>query len=83
MIFSSKIYKIIDGKNPTLYQEDKNTLNLYIFSKTLRKYQILTNNKKNCVFSKMYNYQKIIQIDDNNYCICSRNFITKINENNL
>ena len=83
MIFSSKIYKIVDGKNPTLYQQDKNTLNLYIFNKSLRKYHILVNNKRNCVFSTMYNYQNIIQIDNKNYYICSGNFITKSDESNL
>ena len=83
MIFSNKIYKIIDGKNPTLFQKDKDTLNLYIFNKTLRKYQILTNNKGNCVFSNEYNYNKIIQLTDKIYCPCNGEFITKINEDIL
>ena len=83
MIFSNKIYKILDGKNPTLFQQDKDVMNLYIFNKTLRKYQILINNKKNCVFSKIYNYNKIIQVDNNNYYTCSGDFITKTDENTL
>ena len=83
MIFSNKIYKIIDGENPTLFQKDKDTLNLYIFNKTLRKYQILTNNKRNCVFSNESNYTKIIQLTDKIYCPCNGEFITKINEDIL
>lgn len=83
MIFSNKIYKIIDGKNPTLFQETKDVLNLYIFNNSLKKYQILSNVKTNCVFSKQFNYDKLIQISDEIYCPCNGEFITKINEDIL
>ena len=65
MIFSNKIFKITSGKNATLFQKDENTLNLYLFDKTLKKYNILLNNKKNCVFVKEFDYQKIIQLKKN------------------
>jgi hypothetical protein len=83
MIFSNKIYKINDGQNPTLFQQDKDTLNLFLYNKSLKKYKISTNNKKNCVFSDEYNYKKIIQLSNTAYCPCNEEFITKINECDL
>ena len=83
MIFSNKIFKINDGKNPTLFQSDDNNLTLFIFNKTLKQYNIPTNNKINCVFLKEFSYKKIIQITDNIYCPCNNEFITKINKNDL
>jgi len=83
MIFSNKIFKINDGKNPTLFQQDKNTLNLFLYNKLLKKYKILANNKKNCVFSNEYNYKKLIQLSNTTYCPCNNEFITKVNEFDL
>ena len=83
MIFSNKIFKITSGKNATLFQKDENTLNLYLFDKTLKKYNILLNNKKNCVFVKEFEYQKIIQLNNETLCICNNNYITTINEKQL
>ena len=60
MIFSDKIYKITNGNNATLYTQNDSELILYLFNKSLRKYVILLNSDKNCVFQNNYNYEKII-----------------------
>ena len=83
MIFSDKIYKINNGKNATLFKSSNESLSLYLFDKTLRKYSILLNNEKNCVFSKEYNYEKIIQLNDKTLCLCSNKFITILNEEDI
>lgn len=83
MIFSKRIYKLIDGVNPTLFQEDENVLNLYIFNKSLKKYRILAKDKTNCVFIKHFNFEKIIQLDNNILCPYNKNHITIINENEV
>lgn len=80
MIFSNKIYKINSGYNATLYAESLDKLNLYLFNKTLKKYQIQLNNYKNCVFIKQYNHKKIIQLNTNKICTCANGFITIENE---
>ena len=80
MIFSNKIYKIVDGINPTLFQENENILNLYIYNKSTKKYQIQLKDKRNCVFLNQYNYKKIIQLDNKTSCVCNNNFITISNE---
>ena len=41
MIFSNKIYKIINGQNATLFEKDENTLNLFLFDKTLKNMKFL------------------------------------------
>jgi hypothetical protein len=83
MIFSDKIYKIIDGQNATLFARNENVLNLYIFNKTLKKYEISLKDNKNCVFINEHNYEKIIQLNNNHYCICSNDYLTVINETEL
>lgn len=83
MIFSDKIFKINNGKNVTLFKSTNNSLSLYLFDKTLKKYDILINNNMNCVFSKEYNYEKIIQLNDKTLCLCSNKFITIKNEENI
>lgn len=76
MIFSNKIYKINNGTNATLFAENSDILNLYLYNKTLKKYQIQLNNNKNCVFIKQYNHRKIIQLNTNTICPCINGFIT-------
>lgn len=76
MIFSEKIQKIIDGENATLFAKDENTLNLYICNNPLKKYDISIKINKNCVFSKMYNYKKIVKLNQNTICPCSNGYIT-------
>lgn len=83
MIFSDNIFKINSGSNATLYGINENVLNLYLFDKTLKLYKVLLNNDKNCVFLKEFNFDKIIQLNDNTICPCNKDFITIINENNL
>lgn len=83
MIFSKKIFKIVDGQNPSLFAINNNVLNLYIFNKSLRKYDILLNSNRNCVFCKNYNYKKIIQLNQNSLCPCSNCFITKVNTDEI
>ncbi len=82
MIFSDRIQKVISGRDATLFASDSNTLNLFICDKVLKKYRISININKNCVFSKMYNYKKIIQLNQNTICPCSNGYITISNENN-
>jgi len=83
MIFSNKIYKIINGQNATLFAKDENILNLYLFDKTLRKYEISLKDNKNCVFINESNYEKIMQLNENNYCVCSNGYLTVTNETEL
>ncbi len=80
MIFSNKIFKINDGINPTLFAKDNNTLNLYLFNKSLRKYEIQLKNNKNCVFVNEFNYKKIIQLNHDTCCTCSNGYISLTNE---
>lgn len=68
MIFSDKIYKIIDGKNVTLFAKDNSTLNIYLYNKSLKMYEISTILNRNCVFSKSYNFKKIIQLNNTLFC---------------
>lgn len=83
MIFSDKIFKIIDGKNATLYKPNQDTLNLYIFNKTMKKYVISEISSKNCVFSKILNYDKIMELGGNKLAVCCNDFITIINANEI
>ena len=83
MIFSNKIYKINSGSNVTLFANDNETMFLYLFNKTLKKYQISLINKANCVFLKEYNYKKIIQLNSDKLCPCSNEFITITKSNNI
>ena len=83
MMFSNKIYKINNGKNATLYYNDNNSLNLYLFDKSLKLYNILIDKNMNCVFLKNFNYEKIIQLNNNTICPCNNKFITITNENNI
>lgn len=83
MIFSDKIYKIIDGENVSLFSTDNNKLNLYILNKSMKKYIISTNLNANCVFCDNFNGQKIIELNDNFIAIGSNDFITIINKNDL
>ena len=83
MIFSNKIYKIINGSNGTLYSHSKDELTLYIHNNSLRKYKILNNLNKNCVFIKEYNYKKIIQINDDLLGLASNGYITTNKEENI
>lgn len=75
MIFSDKIFKIVSGKNLSVYANNSNELNLYIYDKMLKLYKISINSNMKCVFYKSFNYEKIIQLDSN-FCICSNNYIT-------
>lgn len=83
MIFSDKIYKINSGTNVSLYAKDNNTLLLYLFDKTLKSYDILINSDKKCVFSNIYEYKKIIKLNQNHICPCSNSFITLCQESEL
>lgn len=83
MIFSDKIFKIIDGENVSLYAEEDDKLNLYIFDKSLKYYRISTNLNRNCVFSKNFNYNKIIQLNQDNLCVASNGYITLLNKNDI
>lgn len=83
MIFSDKIFKIIDGENVSLYAKEDDELNLYIFDKSLKFYRISTNLNRNCVFSKNLNYNKIIQLNKNNLCVASNGYITLLNKNDI
>ena len=83
MIFSNNIYKIIDGNNVSLYADSINNLKLYIHNKTLKQYDILINSNNNCVFSKEYNYSKIIQLNPSILSIASNGYITTINEQDI
>ena len=70
MIFSSKIYKIENGNNVSMYAPNKNELLLYLHNKSLNLYSISTNNKLNCTFLNKTNHHKIIQLNKNHSCIC-------------
>ena len=83
MIFSDKIYKINSGTNVSLYAKDNNTLLLYLFDKTLKSYDILINSDKKCVFSNIYEYKKIIKLNQNHIGPCSNSFITLCQESEL
>ena len=81
MIFSENIQKIVSGENATLFAKNENTLNLYIYSNSLKKYDISIKINRNCVFSKMYNYKKIVKINQDTICPCSNGYITIQKEN--
>lgn len=81
MIFSNKIYKIIDGQNVSLSAESESALNLYIYNKSLKKYQISTISERSCVFCKEFNGQKIIKLSNGKVAIASNDFITITDEN--
>ena len=83
MIFSDKIYKINSGTNVSLYAKDVNTLSLFLLDKTLKTYDILINSDKKCVFSNMYQYKKIIKLNQKQVCPCSNSFITLCDESEL
>lgn len=83
MIFSSKIFKITNGKDITLFAENNNELNLYIYDKSLKYYQISTILNRNCVFCKNFNYKKIIQLNSNSLCLGSNGYITLVNKNDI
>lgn len=83
MIFSNKITRIVDGKNASLFCDDKNTEFVYILNKSLKKYKILSNLNRNCVFCDNYNAQKIIELNNNNLAVCSNDFITILNKDEL
>lgn len=83
MIFSDKIYKITSGENVSLYADENDRMNLYIFNKSLKNYQISTILNRNCVFCKDYNYSKIIQINTNTICVASNGYITLLNKNDI
>ena len=40
MIFSKKIYKLVSGKNLTLYSEGENNFSVFVFNKTVKKYNV-------------------------------------------
>lgn len=83
MIFSDKIFKITSGGNVSLFATENNKMNLYIFDKSLKNYQISTILDRNCVFSKNYNYSKIIQLNSNTICVASNGYITLLNNNDI
>lgn len=83
MIFSDKIFKITSGENASLFATENNKMNLYIFDKSLKNYQISTILDRNCVFYKNYNYSKIIQLNSNTICVASNGYITLLNNNDI
>lgn len=83
MTFSSKIYKLIDGKNISLFSSNQNEINLYIFDKSTKKYSISENLNKKCVFLKSYSYDKIIELNDKKFAVCCNDFITIAGEDDL
>lgn len=83
MIFSDKIFKIVDGKNATLYKNNQDELNLYIFDKSMKKYVISEISNRNCVFSKILKYDKVMELDDNLLAVCCNDFITIIGANEI
>lgn len=83
MIFSSKIYKIVDGKNISLFADENDKLNLFIFNKSMKYYQISIISDRNCVFIKNYNYEKIIQLNSNSFCLGSNGYITLKSKNDI
>ena len=83
MIFSDNIYKIIDGKNVSLYANTINNLKLFIRNKSLKEYDILINLNRNCVFCREFNYSKIIQLNQNTLSIASNGYITIADEKEL
>ena len=83
MIFSERIYKIINGNNPSLFTNKTDSLDLFIFDKSLKKYAISLDLNRKCVFIDDYNYKKLIQLNDNLYCVCYNDFISLVNKNEL
>ena len=83
MIFSDKIFKINNGKNISLHALDVDHMGIFLYNKTLRQYIFSVNNKKNCVFEKEYNHEKIIQVNDETYFVCNNGFISQVNKNEL
>lgn len=83
MIFSNKIFKIVNGENVSLYPENEESLILYINDKILKKYRISTISNRNCVFIRSYNYKKIIQINNEKLGIASNGYITIETEENI
>lgn len=80
MIFSNKIYKLEDGLNHSmLINDDKLFISFYYKSTNL--YAFSLNNLLNCVFSKCYNYHKLIKINNNQTCLCFNNDMRIVNNN--
>ena len=83
MIFSKNIFKILSGKNISLYAESESSLNIFIHNKSLKKYKISTVFNRDCVFLKEYNYSKIIQLNPTTLSIAGNGFISIANEEDI
>lgn len=83
MIFSDKIFKIISGDNVSLYATSNEDVYLYLYNKSTKKYKILINSNRNCVFYDNYNAQKVIELGNNILAIGSNDYITIMDKNDL
>lgn len=83
MIFSDKIFKIISGDNVSLYATSSEDIYLYLYNKLTKKYKILINSNRNCVFCDNYNAQKVIELGNDILAIGSNDFITIMDKNDL
>lgn len=71
MIFSKKIYKLVSGKNLTLYPKDKDTFEIFVFDKISNKYEInLRSQTKAKIVSSDISYNQITKLNESHSCVC-------------
>ena len=72
MIFSKKIYKLGKGKNITLWANNSSNMQLYVFTKKVTKFNLITtpNSINISPTGEVFGYKSIIYLDNNFYCAC-------------
>ena len=77
MIFSNKIYKISSGSNVSLFANENNNLDLYLFNKNIKKYNLIYSNILKCLKTDTeLSYNAVIPLNDNYICVCFDNNMT-------
>lgn len=71
MIFSTQIKKISSGKNPSLYVENEDTLDLYLFNNGTHKKQLIYSDILKCLATNVkYSYNSVIKLNEDFLCAC-------------
>ena len=71
MIFSKKIYKLVSGKNLTLYSEGSNTFSVFIFNKGVNKYLVnLYPEYKSTLETENLAYNQITKLNESHSLVC-------------
>ena len=83
MIFFYFLYKIESGTNISMFAENQNNLNIYLYSTNLKKYNISLTNEKKLTFIKSFNYSKIIKLNQTAFCPCLSSYISLAYDENV